>query len=550
MNELLQTATQLHQRGQLAAAAEQYVELRHRHPENPQLMFLLGTLHYQMGEFEESVCLLAQAIEKVPTDASWQTNLGAALVATRDYEGAQRAFETALKLNPTYANAATNLGVVLKSLGQIEEALTVQRDAVRLDPSSKITHSNYLFTLTAHELLSPADTLLEYQQWDRRHGREEVFTCVDRWESKSTLRIGYVSCDLYAHPVTRFLMPLLRNHDPDRVDVFVYADVQKADATTEQVKGLVPNWRDISRLSDPEAAALIQQDNIDILIDLGGHTAFNRLGVFAYRPAPVQATYLGYFGPTGMKAVDYWITDHELHPPDTEDASTEDIYRLSRCWVAYESPSMAPPPNRRFLGSPLTFASFNDVTKLSRQVLRTWATILLECPGSRLRLQAKQFADEGVRRRVTNTLEHLGVDKTRLQLVEHYGLSAYYKSYHGVDIVLDPFPRTGGTTVADALWMDVPVVTLTGRRYASRIATSKLRALNLGNWCAGSLIEYVNIALKLARSPMLRAEIRAGLRPHMRASSLCDGEGHARAMEEAYFDMWAKSNQRSAQSVT
>jgi protein O-GlcNAc transferase len=550
MNDLLHAATDLHRRGRLADAAVLYAELGQKHPENPTLMFLMGTLKYQLGETEEAVHLLRKAVARVPNEADWHANLGAALLARRDYNGAHRALLAARALAPAHPEALMNLSLVLKALGRIKEAAAFQLESVRSNPTDKNAHSNYLFTLSAHELLSPDETLLEYQRWDEAHGQQAALPKTDVWEPRSVLRIGYVSCDLYAHPVTRFLAPILRHHDPNRVAIFAYSDRERADSVTEQLKALTPNWRDIHHLSDRQAAERIRQDQIDILVDLGGHTAYNRLGIFAYRPAPVQATYLGYFGPTGMKAIDYWITDHELHPPDTTDASVEEIFRLPRCWVVYDSPEEAPPPNRRLLGSPLTFASYNDATKLNDDVLSTWATILLSCPDSRLRLQAKQFADGDVQSRVIETLARHGVDKTRLQFFGHDTLSAYYQSYHHVDIVLDPFPRTGGTTVADALWMGVPVVTMTGQRYASRIATSKLRAVNLGNWCAQSPEEYVNIAVKLAGSEMLRAELRAGLRTHIGSSSLCDGDGLVRALEEAYATMWARCRPQQTQSVT
>jgi predicted O-linked N-acetylglucosamine transferase (SPINDLY family) len=550
MNDPLQAAFQLHKSGYLAEAEEKYRLLLASAPEHPRLLHFLGLVRHQRGDFIEAVRLIKDAISLVPTVPNWHANLGAALMASGEYPAAATAFRNAIRLDPTHGNAINNLGVVLKSLGELEEAIATLKTAIHLNPENRIAHSNYLFSITAHELLSPTDTLAEYRAWDLAHGRRESSFAVELWEPKDKLRIGYVSCDLYAHPVSAFITPLLRNHDPSRVEIYCYADVLNPDATTENVKKLVPNWRDIRRLSDQEAAEIVHRDRIDLLVDLGGHTAYNRLGVFAYRPAPVQATYLGYFGPTGMEAIDYWISDNELHPPHTEERTVETIYRLPRCWVAYEPPLVAPSPNQRMLGSPLTFASFNDATKLNEAVLRVWAAILGQCPRSRLHLQAKQFASSSICERIRRQLRDLGIGEHRVGFAGHGSLEDYFQRYHQVDIVLDPFPRTGGTTVADALWMGVPVVTLRGSRYASRIASSKLRGIGLGDWSAQSSEEYIATALQLARAPLLRAELRHTLRDHMRSSSLCDGHSLARAMEEAYFQMWAAKGQQALQSVS
>jgi predicted O-linked N-acetylglucosamine transferase (SPINDLY family) len=548
MHDLVHKALHHHQNGRLDEASQLYSCVLQEDPTNATVWHLLGLILYAQGKYNQAAAHIRKALANGTPEVDWYANLGGCLRATGEYAQAHDALTLALSLDPNHQDALNNMGIVLKSLGDIEGCIASLRRVIALNPHNTIAHSNLLFSLSAGELLSVEDTLNEYRAWDHQHGQREHLPRRST-RQKTLLRIGYVSCDLHAHPVSRFLEPILRNHNDDVVTVFVYADVRRPDPTTETLKSLCKNWRSIHGIGDPEVAKLINEDEIDILIDLSGHTAYNRLGVFAYKAAPVQATYLGYFGPTGMSAIDYWITDHTLHPADTREQTQEIIYRLPRCWVAYSPPPEAPLPNVRMIDSPLTFASFNDATKLTTDVLNTWAEILKRLPNARLHLQAKQFQTPEICARFQAGFEARGVHQNRISFSPHTTIQDYFYQYHQTDIVLDPFPRTGGTTVADALWMGVPVVSLSGDRYVSRIATSKLHCLGLKGWACETKQAYIETAVHLAENSMLRAEFRRSLRAHVATSELCNGLGLTQALEEAYREIWNKHHSARSQSA-
>jgi predicted O-linked N-acetylglucosamine transferase (SPINDLY family) len=293
--------------------------------------------------------------------------------------------------------------------------------------------------------------------------------------------------------------------------------------------------------SDAELARLVSEDGIDILVDLAGHTADNRLRAFTYRLAPVQASYLGFFAGTGLAAMDYWITDEVLHPSDTAELSSETIYRLPRCWVCYQpselAPEVSPCPSS---GDQVVFGSFSNLSKLAPEVIQTWSQLLHKLPGSRLLLMARALRDPKIRALLEQKFASHGIPQERLLLRHGAPYDQYYATYAEVDIVLDPFPRTGGTTTAEALWMGVPVVTLAGQRYVERISASKLTALGLEDLIANSQEEYIETALSLANDQHRRTTLRANLRKRMAQSPLRDGGDLAREMESAYRSMWER----------
>jgi predicted O-linked N-acetylglucosamine transferase (SPINDLY family) len=355
--------------------------------------------------------------------------------------------------------------------------------------------------------------------------------------------VGYVSPHLRSSVVNFFFEPLLSAHDRSRFEVFCYASFleSRADGVTRRLRGIAEHWRFVGDKDDAGLARLVREDGIDILVDLAGHTSNNRLKAFTYRPAPIQASYLGFFAGTGLAAMDYWITDEVLHPQDTPELSSESIYRLPRCWVCYQPPEQAPGvspgPNA---DDQVVFGSFSHLSKLTPEVVKTWSWILQSLPGSRLLLMAKALRDPVVRGRLEGGFAEHGISPERLLLRHGAPYAQYFATYAEVDVVLDPFPRTGGTTTAEALWMGVPVVTLAGKRYVERISASKLTAVGLLDLIAHSREEYVEKAVSLARDADLRRALRAGLRDRMARSPLCDGPGLARAMESAYRTMWAR----------
>jgi len=459
-------------------------------------------------------------------------------------EEARIACERAILLNPRNADAYNNLGNILADMGYLEKAEESYRRALDLDPGHSASHSNLLFQLAAAAKLTSVQLVAELRRWDRTHGEEgrtnQIPVRVLEAASDRRLRVGYVSPDLRKHVVSCFFTPLLAAHDRTGFEIFCYdAGVSPADATTEHLRSIAEHWRIVDDKNDEELARLIHKDRIDVLVDLSGHTANNRLKAFTYRPAKVQVTYLGFFASTGLEAMDYWITDTVLHPLDSREMAAESIYRLPRCWVCYRPPETAPAVSSRPAGDEqIVFGCFQKLSKLTSEVIKTWSQLLHELPGSRLLLMGAPLIGQGVQQLILDRFAHHGVLPEQLLFRKGASFEQYLATYAEVDIVLDTFPRTGGTTTAEALWMGVPVVTLAGDRYVERISASKLSSVGLEELITHSQEEYISRVISLAHDQALRSDLRSSLRARVARSPLCDAESLARAMEAAYTSMW------------
>jgi len=386
--------------------------------------------------------------------------------------------------------------------------------------------------------------LREHQAWDLIHGGREKamsFSYPRPTKEKKRLRIAYVSPDFYRHAVSQFIAPVLEYHDREQVEVYCYAEVHHPDEVTARLQQQADVWRSSVGLSYEQLARMIHADGIDVLVDLAGHSHADRtrLKVFTWKPAPVQASYLGYFATTGLTAMDYWISDTVAHPEDSVEQAVETIYRLPRCCVSYQPPREAPAVVPRQGGDTLTFGCFNNIAKVGDEAIVCWSRILQALPDARLVLKAGQFADPVVCQSTRERFAHCGIAPERLQLWSYTdSLAAHFALYGEIDIALDTLPRTGVTTTADALWMGVPVVTLAGSRFIERLGASLLTTVGLEALIASSPEDYVATAVALARDPAQRSRLRTMLRDRLATSPLCDGHDLARHLETAYRCMW------------
>lgn len=493
--------------------------------------------------FYEAIDACRQALEIAPEFPEAYFNLGIAFKELGLPLKALKYFETAVKLRPDYAAAFNGIANICRDQGQFELAGRFYREALACDPGNQEVHSNWLFTLSHHVMVAPQELLDEHRRWAAQH-------CAPRRAQRYThdpaqahdgkrLRIGYVSPDFRRHAASFFLEPLIAAHDRAAVEIYCYAQLTHADEVTARFRRLADGWRDTVGMTDEQLARQIVADRIDILVDLAGHTAGNRLIVFAGKPAPVQATYLGYCATTGLDEMDYWISDAVIHPADTNELAVEQILRLPRCWVSYRPPVDAPAVQIPPRGS-LTFGCFNDRSKIAPATIAAWSAILARVPGSRLVLKARQYADPDINAELAEQFRQHGIDAARLEFQPLSLPGAYLAAYHAVDIALDPFPRHGGVTTADALWMGVPVVTLGGERFIERHAASLLTAIGARDWIARDAAHYIEIAVALALDPEQRLALRRTQRDRMAASPLCDAHGLARAMEGLYRQMWRR----------
>ena len=535
----------LRDKGRLDEAIAEYRRTLQLKPGNAEAHSNLGNVLREKGRLDEAIAACRRAIELRADHAEAYSNLGNALNEQGRLDEAVAAYRKALELKPDFAEAHNNLGNALTHRGQFTESIVECRRALELRPGFASAHCNLLLNLHYLPDFDAGSLFGEHCRWEEVHARplaEFIQPHPNARDPERRLRVGYVSPDLREHSVAFFLENLLACHDPGQVEVFCYASLPRPDHVTERLQGLVPHWRDIYKAPDAEVAGLIRKDGIDILVDLAGHTGQNRLLVFARKPAPVQVTWLGYPDTTGLKAMDYRLTDARADPPGTtEHLHTEQLVRLPDCAWCFRPSGDAPPAS----GPPvlraghITFGCFNALPKINAPLLRLWSEILLEVPGSRLLLKNAAFRNPSVRERMRSVLEKAGIVPERIELAEHVpGLAGHLASYGRVDIALDTFPYHGTATTCEALWMGVPVVTLAGQTHVSRVGVSLLDHAGLAGLAASSPEEYVRIAAALGRDAPRLAEFRASLRERMAGSPLMDGPRFARNVEQAYRQMW------------
>jgi protein O-GlcNAc transferase len=442
------------------------------------------------------------------------------------------------------ANAKNLLGVTLARQGQIEAGLDLLEEVPRLAPEAEELQMNRLLHLNYDPARTPAALRQEHELWGQRFAAPlapcQLALPQERAPDRR-LRIGYLSPDLRRHSVACFLAPLLAAHDRQEVEAICYASVRRPDAISDELRMRADGWVDVHQLDDAALAERIRADRVDILVELAGHTRDSRLLACAYRPARVQIGYLGYPNTTGVAAIDYRITDHLADPDGFDEHYCETLIRLPRCFLAYgtprHAPEIGPPPVER--NGYVTFGSFNNLAKINRTVIATWADILHQVPDARLVLKSAGTGDPDTRATLEGAFEAAGIAPERLGIVapaaevhEHLAL------YNEVDIALDPFPYNGTTTTCEALWMGVPVITLTGDRHAGRVGASLLAAIDFTAGITATIEDYVLTARLLASRSELLATCRRNLRADLARSPLCDHAGHARAIEEAYRAVW------------
>lgn len=537
--------------GRLDDAAAAYVQALRIDPNLVEAYSNLGNTLADLGKLDEAVAAYTHALRLKPELAEVHYNLGNARKDQNKLDQAAAAYAEAISLKSDHAGAYANLGIALMSQGKLGEAAAAYGKAIEFKPDDADTYSNLVFCLNYDDGQTPAGLFAAHREWDARYGSAVLRP--DHYANDRTpgrrLKIGFVSPDFRTHSVAYFLTPLFESLDRQAVELFAYADVIRPDAVTAHLRGLCDHWRSTVGLTDDALAEQIRADGIDILIDLAGHTAHNRLRVFARKPAPVQATWLGYSNTTGLTSIDYRIVDDVTDPPGPADAvASETLLRLPGGFLCYRGSKDAPQPSappcvaRGFV----TFGSFNNPAKVSAATFDVWGKLLTRLPDARLLLKGKAFADAATCASFLSRLHERGVAAERVQLIAWLPDStAHLSLYEQIDIALDPFPYNGTTTTCEALWMGVPVVTLQGDRHSARVGASLLTQIGLNDWIADSVDGYVEIALALAGNPQRLDELRRALRPRVAASSLCDGDAFARKMEAALRTVWRRWCERT-----
>ena len=485
------------------------------------------------------------AVTIKPDEASSVFNLGRAAKGIGDYALARRAFDRLLQASPEHAAATQELGVLCLEEGDHVAAAEHFNRVLAIDLDNQGVQSSLIFL----------NNYLGSESQARIHDRacryasllERGVATRTSWSNTPDpfrkLRVGIVSGDLRAHPVGYFFCSVAEAlARSEGLDLFAYPTTRQTDALTTRIRASCSRWTPIAGCSDDEASALIAADGIDILIDLSGHTAKHRLGVFARKPSPVQATWLGYFGTTGLSQVDYLVAGPWDVPAEEEAEFSERIWRLPETRLCFSRPegqvAVAPLPAARI--GHVTFGCFNNLRKLNDRVVALWSQLVSSVSGSLLFLKAQQLESAQVRAAVTERFRGAGLDPARLILEGRSPFHEYLAAYGRVDIALDPFPYTGGTTSVQALWMGVPVLTLAGDRLLARQGESMLRALSMDDWVAASESDYIDKATQHAAGIERLGTLRAGLRGRLESSPLMDAPRFAGDLEVALRGMWTR----------
>jgi protein O-GlcNAc transferase len=466
-----------------------------------------------------------------------------------------RGYREALRLKPGHLVARNNLGTALRDVGQVDAAIECFRMAADDLENGSTCHSNLLYLMHFQADVKPEQLLLEHAKWDEKYARapfpgergiaqggglrSQPLNDLAHGRLGRRLRIGYVSPNFFEHPVGRFLRPLFAHHDRSRFEIFVYSSVRKADHITARLEKSAEHWVEALDLSDAALAERIIADGIDILVDLTMHMREHRLLCFARKPAPIQVTYLAYCSTTGLKAIDYRLTDPYLDPPAEDERDhwySERSVRLPKTYWCYEPGVATPEVNAlpAISRGYVTFASLNNFSKASAATLSAWGRILDSTKNSRLLLHAHRGAH---RHKLLATFAGWGIAGERIVFVDTVPMTDYFKLYHLVDIALDTFPYAGGTTTCDALWMGVPVVSLAGRAAFSRGGLSILSNVGHPELAAESIEQYVAKSIELAGDLRRLGEMRHLLRGAMQRSPVMDGAGFARDVEACFERM-------------
>ncbi len=524
-------------------AVQHYYKAHELAPQEAEYPYQMGLIMQIMAKHEEAIQCFMKALTLDRSMTRAFNRLGTVLADAGRYEEAILAFHRALKLAPDDKDVHANLASTYIQCGRIDEAVASYRRASELAPDEPEIEGRYIFASNYLPALTAGDKQALHRHWAEKHAPVDLMQkehTNDRSPQRK-LRIGYVSRNFLHHPVSAFLLPLLKKHDRSQFEIHCYAFNLRVDDVTNQIRSLCDHWLDVAKWDVEKVIEQIRADGIDILVDLSGHEYTHQMRVFARKPAPVQVSWLGYFNSTGMAAMDYFISDEVSSPSGQEAQFSEQLLRLPRTRFCYEPERYAPAcsklPARK--NGYITFGCFNNLAKVNDEVIALWAEVLQAVPDSRVLLKTRAMNDEATRNDYAARFARHGIAAERLLFrpfsTKHIEV---LRAYAEVDIALDPFPFTGGLTTCEGLWMGVPLVTLAGDSLVARQGASFLGCLDMQDWVAQNRADYVRIAAEKSRDLDALAETRKTLRERMKRSPLTDGAAFACNMEHALRNIW------------
>lgn len=499
----------------------------------------LGVAYAHIDKLEKALEALGRAKVLAPAKATVHSNLADVLRQAGRMEEALESAQKAIDIAPTLASAYHNLAFILYRLGDSERAYSALQQTLALAPKNQAARSAFLQTLNYLPGLSRSFLYREHLEFDAKFPVQAL--TIPKFPSPpqtTKIRVGYLSPDLRKHAVAHFMRPLLREHDREKFDIFCYFCGSREDDVSAEFKKLPLTWRNVATLSDADAARAIENDHIDVLVDLAGHTSHNRIGIFQFRPAPVQVSYLGYPNTAGISQIDYRFSDFISDPTDEDDHYySEKLYRLPNGFLCYEpiaeAPAVGTPPV--FENGYITFGSFNNLAKVTRETVALWSTVLHRTPGSRMVLKCPALSFAPARQRIQDWFSDAGIKAARLTLLGTVPKTYDHMAcYQNIDIALDTSPYNGTTTTFEALWMGVPVVSKSGNRHVSRVGASILHHAGLSQWIAKDDDEFLATVDKLAADTEHLRSLRTTLRDTLCTSTLCNPKALTREIERAY----------------
>ena len=563
-------AVALAERGNTDAAIIMYEAAIRYNPSCAEAFNNLGVIYRDRGNLEKAVECYTMAMKLLPSFPQPMNNLGVIYTCQGRFSEALKVLRNAVEAAPWYAEAYNNLGVLYRDAGLINEAIGAYENCLRLDPGSRTAGQNRLLALNC--IISGEDARVSdaHREWgcafteriemgktasgsspgsgDSGGITTQARTAEAHNLAEQPLVVGYISPDFFVHSVSYFIEAPLRHHRASKVKIVIYNVTQSQDQKTQMFRLLAKEkgwvWRDVQNDKETEIADMVRRDGVDILVELTGHTANNRLGVLAQRAAPVQVTWIGYPNSTGLSQCDYRFTDAIADPVDTEQEYVETLYRLPQCFLCYTPTSAdeaGPVGSLPALHNGyITFGSFNSLSKMTPDVFRLWARVLRAVPNSNLLIKGKSLACPTVVARLQQYFVENGVSPARIDtmpLMPQTGSHLQVYSTH-VDISIDTFPYGGTTTTCESLYMGTPCITLRGNCHAQNVGASLLTAVGLEDWIADTEDEYVEIAKLAASDLSALATLRAQLRDRLLASPLCNGPDFVSALEDVYYELW------------
>lgn len=511
------------------------------YPQCPEIMFELAWFFERIGRFPKAETWYKKNAALTQNYKAFN-QLGLICRNMGRISEAIEYMNKAVTVNPEFGGGWDNLVVFLMDAGHIQQGIELSRTIVDRIPNNSRFHSNFLCRLHYAEDLNARDIFEAHKKWGQRYApisMARVSHC-NTVEPERRLRIGYISPDFREHVAACYISVILDSHNRDVVEVYGYGNVQRPDDFTSSLRNKFDQYRDIWNQSDEAVARIIEQDKIDILVELAGHTKNNSLRALAYKPAPVQVTYLGYDDTTGMEAIDYLLADNMVTPPESQPFYTEKLFPLPKCIFCYqpleEAPAVNPLPAAQ--KGYITFGAFVSAWRVNTRLLNAWAEILKLTPNSRLIMGFRGGDDMGLQHRFLSHFAQCGISRERIEIRGYRPYRIYLKHYHDVDIALDTFPGNGGTTTSDAFWMGVPAVSMVSHHQVGRYGLSLLSSIGLESLAANSASEYVAQAVALARNPEALMQMRQSMRARVADSTLCDSTQFACDLESAYREMW------------